>query len=184
MPRETSPGAAATERLGAALVATPLGTLALAASRLGVRALVFGDTDEQAQRLLAEALPGVVLVPDGPRLVTLAGPVLAWLDGGPVPHGVPLDPSGTAFQRSVWTALQAIPPGNTRTYGQLAAELDRPGAARAVGAACGANRIAVLIPCHRALGAGGRLVEFRWGLERKRWLLERERQPAANRAIG
>lgn len=83
--------------------------------------------------------------------------------------------SGSPFQQSVWQALTAIPPGKTRTYGELAALLDRPGAARAVGQACGANPIPVLIPCHRVLASQGRLGGFSGGLEWKRRLLQRER---------
>jgi O-6-methylguanine DNA methyltransferase len=81
---------------------------------------------------------------------------------------------GTPFQRAVWDALVAIPAGETRTYGALAAALGRPAAARAVGAACGRNPIGLLVPCHRAVGADGSLTGYAWGLARKRWLLERE----------
>ena len=83
--------------------------------------------------------------------------------------------TGTAFQQRVWDALRVVPAGQTVTYGALAQTVGRPGAVRAVGAACGANRIAVLIPCHRAIRADGTLGGFRWGLERKQALLDRER---------
>ncbi|MEI6676071.1 MAG: methylated-DNA--[protein]-cysteine S-methyltransferase [Verrucomicrobiota bacterium] len=87
----------------------------------------------------------------------------------------PLDLSqGTAFQQGVWSALQNIASGQTRSYGEIAAELGKPKAARAVGAACGANPIPLLIPCHRVLAAGGKLGGFSGGLEWKRRLLERE----------
>lgn len=87
---------------------------------------------------------------------------------------VPLRPKGTLFQRQVWAALAAIPRGETRTYGELATALGRPQAARAVGAACGANPVAVFIPCHRAVGASGALTGYAWGLERKAALLRLE----------
>lgn len=91
--------------------------------------------------------------------------------GTPVRWGGRLDPAGTAFEHRVWTALRKIPFGEVRTYGQIARAAGRPGAARAVGGACGANPIPVLIPCHRVVAAGGRLGGFSGGLSRKRRLL-------------
>ena len=88
--------------------------------------------------------------------------------------GIPLDLRGTPFQRAVWTALREIPPGRTQTYGQVAARIGRPGAARAVARACAANPVALLVPCHRVVRADGNLSGYRWGVERKRQLLERE----------
>jgi O-6-methylguanine DNA methyltransferase len=92
---------------------------------------------------------------------------------------LPLDVQGTGFQRRVWEQLRAIPYGSVRTYGQIARELGRPKAARAVGRACATNPASVVIPCHRAVGGDGSLVGYRWGLERKRLLLERERSATA-----
>jgi AraC family transcriptional regulator of adaptative response/methylated-DNA-[protein]-cysteine methyltransferase len=89
---------------------------------------------------------------------------------------LPLDIRGTAFQRRVWQELCKIPAGETATYGQIARRIGKPAAVRAVGAACGANQIAVAIPCHRAVGANGGLTGYRWGTERKKRLLERERR--------
>ncbi|WP_062130984.1 methylated-DNA--[protein]-cysteine S-methyltransferase [Demequina aestuarii] len=88
--------------------------------------------------------------------------------------GVSLDPRGTAFRRRVWDVLRGIPLGETRTYGSIAAELGSPGASRAVGGACGANPIALFVPCHRVGGAGGALTGFAWGVDIKRSLLTRE----------
>ncbi|HET6440442.1 MAG TPA: methylated-DNA--[protein]-cysteine S-methyltransferase [Anaeromyxobacter sp.] len=87
---------------------------------------------------------------------------------------VPVDPGGTPFQRAVWNALRRIPPGEVRSYSALARELGRAGAARAVGAACARNPVALLVPCHRAVGKGGVLTGYAFGLERKRWLLDHE----------
>lgn len=102
--------------------------------------------------------------------------VTAALAGKTPPQLPPLDlTKGTAFQQSVWRALQNIPTGQTRSYGQIAAALGRPTAARAVGSACGANPLPLLIPCHRVLAAGGRLGGFSGGLEWKILLLECER---------
>lgn len=87
---------------------------------------------------------------------------------------LPLAPHGTEFERAVWRALREIPYGQTRTYGQIAAQLGKPGAARAVGRACGKNPLLIVVPCHRVLGGGGRLTGFAAGLEAKRRLLETE----------
>ena len=84
------------------------------------------------------------------------------------------DPAGTPFQRAVWTALRAIPAGTTTSYQALAKGIGRPNAVRAVGAANGANPVAVVVPCHRVIGAGGSLVGYGGGLDRKRWLLAHE----------
>jgi len=89
---------------------------------------------------------------------------------------LPLEPQGTEFQRSVWKALERIPFGETRSYGEIAAEVGRPKAARAVGMANNRNPIAVIVPCHRVIGAGGALVGYAGGLERKTWLLDHERE--------
>jgi methylated-DNA-[protein]-cysteine S-methyltransferase len=96
--------------------------------------------------------------------------------------GLDVDPGGSEFQRAVWRALRAVPAGETVSYGALARAIGRPGAARAVGAACGANPIWLVVPCHRAIGADGHLVGYAAGLERKGWLLAHER--ANRRAAG
>ena len=94
---------------------------------------------------------------------------------------LPLAPVGTAFQLEVWQALRAIPYGETRSYGELAATLGKPGASRAVGLANGRNPIAVIVPCHRVIGADGSLTGFGGGLPRKRWLLTHEQETASHR---
>ena len=102
-----------------------------------------------------------------------------WLDAyfrgeGPDPRDLPLAPPGTDFQRAVWAELLDIPYGESRTYGDIAKALDRPRGAQAVGQAVGRNPIGIIIPCHRILGAGGKLTGFAWGLEKKKWLLRHE----------
>src|SRR3546814_14996858 len=92
-----------------------------------------------------------------------------------------MDVSGTAFQQAVWAALRAIPPGETRTYGQIAAAIGRPGAVRAAGTACGGNNLAVLIPCHRVLRSDGSLGGYAYGKQRKRAMLEREKRSEERR---
>ncbi len=89
---------------------------------------------------------------------------------------LPIEPEGTAFERSVWQALLAIPHGATTSYGAIATLLGRPSAARAVGAANGKNPLAIVVPCHRVIGASGALTGYAGGLERKKWLLEHERR--------
>jgi methylated-DNA-[protein]-cysteine S-methyltransferase len=117
--------------------------------------------------------------PAGARAPAGAGPVAArvraYFDGDPAAlDGVPLDVAGTPFQRAVWAALRAIPPRRVACYGELARALGRPGAARAVGLACARNRLALFIPCHRAVGSDGTLTGYAFGLERKAWLLAHE----------
>lgn len=87
---------------------------------------------------------------------------------------VPVRPVGTAFQLAVWSALREIPFGETRSYGDIARRIGRPGAVRAVGAANGHNPVAIVVPCHRVIGSDGRLTGYGWGVERKAWLLEHE----------
>ena len=101
--------------------------------------------------------------------------VLAWYAGDDAAlDGVRVEQSGTEFQRAVWGALREIPRGQVRRYGELAASLGRPGASRAVGAACGHNAVALFVPCHRVVGASGALTGFAWGVDVKRSLLARE----------
>jgi AraC family transcriptional regulator of adaptative response/methylated-DNA-[protein]-cysteine methyltransferase len=94
----------------------------------------------------------------------------------------PLAPSGSPFQNAVWEALKTIPPGETWSYAQLARIVGRPKAVRAVGAANGCNQLAIVIPCHRVIGANGELVGYAGGVARKRWLLEHERRSLGARA--
>jgi methylated-DNA-[protein]-cysteine S-methyltransferase len=98
-----------------------------------------------------------------------------WFAGERTVFDLPLRPGGTPFQLEVWRALAEIPFGETRTYGEIAARLGRPSAARAVGAANGRNPVSIVVPCHRVIGAGGALTGYAGGLERKRWLLGHER---------
>jgi len=101
---------------------------------------------------------------------------VAFLEEPAAGFDLPLDIQGTAFECRVWKALQAIPPGETVTYSQIAERLGRPKSARAVGTACGANPLAVVVPCHRVVRGDGSLAGYRWGLSRKEDLLRREQQ--------
>ena len=156
-------------------VATPVGEVLLVTDGEGaVRALDFADCVDRMTRLLRRHAPGATVAEGrAPERVRAAveryfGGEVRALDGLTVTTG------GTDFQRSVWKALRAIPAGETRTYGQLAAAIGSPKAVRAAGLANGQNPIAVIVPCHRVIGANGTLTGYAGGLERKRWLLEHE----------
>ncbi|MEM6336424.1 MAG: methylated-DNA--[protein]-cysteine S-methyltransferase, partial [Bacteroidota bacterium] len=120
---------------------------------------------------------------DDEALRSWAEPVLRALAGAPgdaraaaeALKKLPVDVRGTALQRQVWAALRQIPVGETRSYGEVAASIGRPRAARAVAQACGANRVALAVPCHRVIGSDGALRGYRWGIDRKRALLDAER---------
>ena len=156
-------------------VATPVGEVLLVTDGLGsVRALDFAGYEDRMNRLLVRHAPGASLTagrapwPVRTALERYFGCDVHALDGLTVTTG------GTDFQRSVWKALRAIPAGETRTYGQLAAAIGSPKAVRAVGLANGRNPVALIVPCHRVIGANGTLTGYAGGLERKRWLLQHE----------
>lgn len=166
-----------------AVIDTTLGLVLVAATERGVCLVAFSDeppdapTDRVVEDLigqLADRLPAADRVEDPDGLAGLAGAVAAVVDGRDPAFDVPLDVLGTAFQLRVWGELRRIPAGQTRTYGEVAAALGSPGAARAVGRACGANPVAVLVPCHRVVGRDGSGTGYRWGLDRKQALLQRE----------
>ena len=156
-------------------VATPVGEVLLVTDADGaVRALDFSDYEERMIRLLRRHAPKATVV-DGRTPQSVRTAVEAYF-GGDVRalDGLSVKTGGTDFQRSVWTALRAIPAGETRSYGQLAAAIGSPRAVRAAGLANGQNPIAVIVPCHRVIGANGTLTGYAGGLERKRWLLQHE----------
>jgi methylated-DNA-[protein]-cysteine S-methyltransferase len=156
-------------------IATPVGEVLLVTDAEGaVRALDFSDYEPRMMRLLARHAPEARLVP-GRAPEAARGAVLAYFSGDiPALDAVVIKTGGTVFQRSVWAALRAIPAGQTRSYGQLAAAIGVPRAVRAAGLANGQNPIAVIVPCHRVIGANGTLTGYAGGVERKRWLLRHE----------
>jgi AraC family transcriptional regulator of adaptative response/methylated-DNA-[protein]-cysteine methyltransferase len=166
-----------------AIVDSDYGRLLVAATEKGICAVCLGEDDRRLERQLAEDFPAAEIRRSDARLGPRAKAVLARLYGRkPTAMGardVPLDISGTAFQWKVWRALTEIPEGTTLTYGELAARLGQPGAARAVGRACATNPVAIVVPCHRAVGTRGALTGYRWGVDRKRRLLEAEKKRAA-----
>jgi AraC family transcriptional regulator of adaptative response/methylated-DNA-[protein]-cysteine methyltransferase len=163
-------------RIRSTTLETAAGTLLVAATDRGLCAVKLGDGAAPLEAELRREYPNASFEPADAELGRWAEAVVAAIGGAPAGDQVPLDVRGTAFQHQVWEALQRIPPGATRTYAEIAREIGRPGSARAVGAACGSNRVAVVIPCHRVVREDGELGGYRWGFERKRALLERERE--------
>jgi AraC family transcriptional regulator of adaptative response/methylated-DNA-[protein]-cysteine methyltransferase len=147
----------------------------LAAGERGFCALYLGEEPARLRAALEAEYPAAAIVRDAAALARWRGIVHRHLEGETTLLELPLDISATAFQIRVWRALRQIPPGETRTYGEIAQAIGAPTAARAVGAACGRNPVSVVVPCHRAVGAGGGLTGYRWGLAAKRRLLAIER---------
>ena len=140
----------------------------------GVCAVMLGDSEEQLEAALAAEFPRAEIRLDGDIARAHARAVADYVAGSGAMPDVPLDLSGTDFQRRVWTALRRVPSGLTVTYAEIAREIGAPDSYRAVANACGDNHVAVLVPCHRVLRSDGGLGGYKWGVERKRRLLERE----------
>ena len=164
---------------------TPLGRLLVATTARGICSVTLGDDDgELEQRLRGEFPQAELERVDAGReewldaVIARIAAELGWTDAA-APELPPLDVAATAFQWRVWDALTRIPAGSTRSYGEIAAELGIPKAARAVGQACGNNRVALIVPCHRVVREDGSIGGWRWGVERKRELLARERRRAS-----
>jgi AraC family transcriptional regulator of adaptative response/methylated-DNA-[protein]-cysteine methyltransferase len=155
-----------------AIVATSLGLMLVAATEKGVCRLSFNEGREA----LAARFPHADLVEGGEDFAVLLADVVASVERPSAPNAIPLDVQGTAFQEAVWRELRRIPPGETRSYAEIAASIGKPGAVRAAGSANGANNVAVLIPCHRVIRSDGSLGGYAYGLEIKAQLLEKERR--------
>jgi len=152
-----------------------LDRLLVAATERGVCMVALGDDVAFLEEELRLEFPAAELRRDDGALAAQVDTVLDMVEGTRPHADLPLDVRATAFQWQVWERLQAIPRGETRTYGEIAAELGRPKGARAVGRACATNPVSVVVPCHRAVGGDGKLHGYRWGLSRKQTLLDRER---------
>lgn len=152
-----------------ATVDSPVGTLQLIGSDAGLRAVLWPDERDGRVRFDESVVDG-----SHPVLDQTAEQLYGYIVGDRREFDLTLDLVGTEFQRAVWLGLQNIPFGGTRSYGELACDLDRPGAARAVGAATGRNPISIVIPCHRLVGSTGSLTGFAGGIEAKQWLLDHE----------
>ncbi|HTV87405.1 MAG TPA: bifunctional DNA-binding transcriptional regulator/O6-methylguanine-DNA methyltransferase Ada [Stellaceae bacterium] len=167
------------ERVHWAVVATPLGQALVAATERGICMTALGDDRATLEAELRRRFPAADLAPADAALREWAAQIAAFITHPGAQPDLPLDIRGTAFQAQVWRALQKIPPGRTASYRDIAAALGRPTAVRAVAQACATNRLAVLVPCHRAVRSDGGLAGYRWGVERKRALLDRERNAAS-----
>ena len=151
-----------------------LGLVLVAASEKGVCAVFFGDDANDLTRALEKQFPRARLVEGDPSFQQLASKVIGFIEDPSLGLDLPLDIRGTAFQHRVWDALRRIPVGSTASYADIAKAIGAPKATRAVARACGSNRIAVAIPCHRVIGSDGSLTGYRGGIERKRALLAKE----------
>ena len=151
-----------------------LGRVLVAQSDRGIAAVLIGHDADALRRDLEARFPRASLVETSAEASAVAARVIRFIESPGCTLDVSLDLRGTEFQQKVWRALQDIPTGATATYTEIATRLGLPTAVRAVAAACGANPVAVVVPCHRVVRSDGGLAGYRWGVERKRTLLERE----------
>ena len=147
------------------VIGSPLGALLLVASATGLRRVEFTDGKRRG-----------VVPPDNEHLVAATRQLEEYFAGRRREFDLGLEPQGTAFQLAAWNVLRTIPYGSTITYGEQAMAMGKPSAVRAVGGANGRNPLAIVVPCHRVIGAGGKLTGYASGVDRKAWLLEREQK--------
>lgn len=159
---------------------SPLGRMLVAATERGICAIQFAESDEELLEGLKHEFPFAQRKPDDGGLKSWVSALLSQMCGREGHASLPLDIRATAFQRRVWTYLQSIPFGATRSYSQVAKAIGQPSATRAVARACATNRIAVAIPCHRVVREDGSMGGYRWGMERKKTLLELEHASAGD----
>ncbi len=165
--------------IGYTIVDSPLDRMLVAATARGICSVSFGRSDEPLETALRREYPEAQIRRGRQEFSAAVRAILDHL-AGDLPHlDLPLDVRATAFQWKVWRALQTIPLGQTRSYGQIASLLQLPGATRAVARACATNPVAVVVPCHRVIRTDGGLGGYRWGLARKQRLLEREAERSA-----
>jgi AraC family transcriptional regulator of adaptative response/methylated-DNA-[protein]-cysteine methyltransferase len=164
------------QRIAYCTFPSPLGTVLIAATGKGLCSVKLGDDAARLTALLGEEFSAAQLVRDD--LEDLKAKILRFVDGEANLSRLPLDIRGTVFQRRVWDELRRIPRGETRTYREIARAIGAPDAVRAVGSACGANPVALVVPCHRAVRTDGGLGGYAWGLSRKKRLLALEKKKA------
>ncbi|HLU34764.1 MAG TPA: bifunctional DNA-binding transcriptional regulator/O6-methylguanine-DNA methyltransferase Ada [Thermomicrobiales bacterium] len=165
------------ERIRYGIVQTWLGSLLVAGTDRGVCSLQMGDSEEEMLERLHETFPNAELIADDPDFARIVADVVSLAEQPSTPSSIPVDAKGTAFQHRVWNALRRIPAGTTWTYSELAEQIGSPRSVRAVAKACADNPVPLLVPCHRVIGKNGSLTGYRYGVERKRDLLDRERDP-------
>ena len=157
---------------------SPLGRMLIAATDKGICAIQFADSDDELIQGLKHEFPFASRRRDDQAMQTWRNDLLGQMSGQKLNSKLPLDIQATAFQRRVWTYLQSIPSGATRSYSQVAKAIGQPAASRAVARACATNPVAVAIPCHRIVRSNGDMGGYRWGAERKKALLEMEHDQA------
>lgn len=146
----------------------------MAQSSVGVCAILLGDDPEKLLKDLQDKFPHAELIGGDSEFETLVAQVIGFVEAPEIGLNLPLDIRGTAFQQRVWQALRTIPVGTTVSYSDIAKQIGHPKAVRAVAGACAANMLAVAIPCHRVVRNDGALSGYRWGIARKRQLLDKE----------
>jgi AraC family transcriptional regulator of adaptative response/methylated-DNA-[protein]-cysteine methyltransferase len=162
------------QRISYCCFPTPLGTVLVATTEKGICSVKLADDAARLRPLLVEEFSEAEIVET--KSNELKETILAFIDGEASLAKLPLDIRGTVFQRRVWDELRRIPRGETRTYGEIARAIGAPAAVRAVGAACGANPVALVVPCHRAVRTDGGLGGYAWGIQRKKKLLRLEKK--------
>jgi AraC family transcriptional regulator of adaptative response/methylated-DNA-[protein]-cysteine methyltransferase len=164
------------------IVDCPLGRLLVAGTERGVSAVSLGNADPPLETFLHDEFPAAKIIRDDAALADWVGDIVRHLKGKQPDLHLPLDVQATAFQQRVWQELRKIPYGETRSYGEVARSIGRPTAVRAVARAIATNPVAIVVPCHRAIGSDGSLTGYRWGVSRKRKLLDGEKKRASDRA--
>jgi AraC family transcriptional regulator of adaptative response/methylated-DNA-[protein]-cysteine methyltransferase len=162
------------EHLTFALGTCSLGTLMVARNAGGICAVLLGDSRADVMDELELRFPHAAIIEGDHRATRLLNKVTALVESPNTAIDLPLDMRGTDFQQRVWRALRDIPAGSTASYAEIARRIGAPDAVRAVAQACAANRLAIVIPCHRVVRSDGALSGYRWGVERKRMLLQQE----------
>lgn len=162
------------QRMQFSVVASPLGRLLVAYTEHGVCSVTLGDDDRALEKTLRAQFPNADIRAAGSTIHEWITAIVSSLEGKGSASSVPMDARGTAFQLRVWNALQHIPRGTTLSYSEVASRIGKPSAVRAVARACATNPVALVVPCHRVIREDGSLGGYRWGLERKKALLEQE----------
>lgn len=165
------------EEIRFAIGQSSLGAVLVAASRIGVCAILLGEDPQELIADLEQRFPKAELLGGDRAFEDMVAQVIGFVEEPRLGLNLPLDMRGTAFQQRVWQALCAIPAGETVSYGEIAERIGAPKSMRAVAGACAANKIAVAVPCHRVVRQDGDISGYRWGVERKKTLLAREQQP-------
>jgi len=164
-------------RIGYTIASSPLGRVLVGGTSRGISAVCLGESDAPLEAALRKEYPRAEIRREGHAKKAIgrwAGEIVAYLRGERANLPLPADVPATAFQRRVWEELRRIPRGAARSYGEVARAIGRPSASRAVARACATNPVALVIPCHRVVRRDGALGGYRWGVARKRALLERE----------